>query len=297
MATTRNPKGKIFCSLNGTLINLNELELGISSEVIKEKIGNELIINKRPGPIIYDDFIFETAPIDEIINIISKTWKGENLRLSGSFITTDHNQKAKYEDLFLDSLLTETTVPECDPTSKTAALFGLRIKPALVRNQKGDERTISTKIQKQKSILKSNFRFELGKLPCSRITKIDSFSVNVNVSSETQGNNKYIDMASTSIEFPNIYLTISSADLQPWLEWQKEFIIDGKNSKSDELSGRLVFLGPNLKDELLTIHLNGVGIFSLQRKFESGDKLETFRVGLYCESMELENIKETKPIK
>jgi hypothetical protein len=80
MATTRNPKGKIFCSLNGTLINLNELDLGISSEVIKEKIGNELIVSKRPGPIIYDDFVFEAAPIDEIISIISKTWKGAKFK-------------------------------------------------------------------------------------------------------------------------------------------------------------------------------------------------------------------------
>jgi len=169
-------------------------------------------------------------------------------------------------------------------------MLRLRIKPALTNTQKGDGKLIALpKDLLQKAFLKSNFRFELGKLPCSRIIKIDAFSVTTKLEVESQGSNRYVNMMPTAIDFPNLYLTISSVDLQAWLDWHKQCIIDGKNNPNNEHSGKLVFLGSNLKDELLSIHLQGVGIFSLQRKLESAVKLSSFRVGLYCESMEIGN--------
>lgn len=292
MPVIQSSKQKVFCSLDGAVISLNQFECGISAEVIKMDLGSESAIKKSLGAIVYDDFVFETGLNPKLTELMKKAWKGENAKLTGSFITTDDRLKANYEDIFLDSLLTETTISECDATSKESAVFQFKIKPALTHTQKGDGRLITVpKAQLQKAILlKSSFRFELGKLPCTRVTKIDAFSVTTNLASESKGSNRYVDMTPTSIDFPNLYLTISSVDLQAWLDWHKKCVIDGKNNSNNELTGRLVFLDRNLKDELFAITLSGVGIFSLQRKLES-EKIPTFRVGLYCETMEID-IKE-----
>ncbi len=291
MAKTQNFTQRNFFSLDGTLINLNAFEGGtVSGDVIKDSPGPDLVIRKHLGAVTYEDFVFETGLNDKIVELIKKTWNGENLGLPASFITTDANFKVVYEDIFTDWVLTETIIPRCDAASKETAFFRLRIKPALIRNQKVDGRVIHQQVGlKQKAMLKSNFKFELGSLPCSRVATIDSLSVKVNVSSDSVGSNRPVNKTANSIDFSNIFLTISAADLKPWLEWHKQFIIDGNNSQSDELSGRLVFLAPDLHDELLAIRLQGVGIFSLQRVMEAADKISRFRVGLYCQRMELEN--------
>ena len=290
MAKAQSFIGRNFFSFNGEQVNLHALEGGmVSGEVIKESPGPDLVIGKHLGAVTFEDFVFETGPGDKIIELIKKAWTGENLQLPCSFITTDANFKAVYEDIIPDWLLTETIIPRCDAASKEPAFLQLRIKPALIINQKGDGRLIQQQIRpKQKAMLKSNFKFELGSLPCSRIATIDPLSIKVNVSNELPGNNR-VNMTANSIDFSNIFLNISSVDLKPWLEWHKQFVIDGNNSQSDELSGKLVFLAPDLHNELLEIRLLGVGIFSLQRMPEVADRISRFRVGLYCERMELGN--------
>lgn len=277
-----------FLSLNGTFIPLQSLEGGvISAEVIEnDLIPNEPAV-KHLGSINYGDYIFETGIFQEITELINKSLTSGYLRIGGSFITTDFNLKAEYEDVFLDAVLTETIIPRCDAASREAAFLGLRLKPTSIKNTPGDGKIIDPKNKsKPKPMMQSNFRFELGKLPCARINSIESFTIKSGLSNKTLVNRRQIN-AVNSIDIPNLFLTTSAADLKPWMEWHKQFLIDGKNSQSDELTGRLVFLSPNLKDELLAISLQGVGIFSLERIMENGQKISRFKVGLYCERMEL----------
>ena len=288
MALTKENSARNFLSLNGMLIPLQSLEGGIISAEI---IENDLIPNepavKHLGSTNYGDYIFETGIFQEITELINKSFTAGYLRIGGSFITTGINSKAEYEDVFLDAILTETIIPQCDRASKESAFLGLRLKPTSIKNIPGDGKIIDPKNKsKAKPMMQSNFRFELGKLPCARVTSIESFSVKSGVSNKSLVNGRPINRV-TSINIPNLFLTISTADLKPWMEWHKQFLIDGKNNQSDELTGKLVFLSPNLKDELLTISLQGVGIFSLQRIMENGEKISRFRVGLYCERMEL----------
>lgn len=285
------PTGDL-CSLNGTVINLHSLEGGaISRDVIKaENTGSDFRVMKHLAAIRIEDFIFETGLNDEVTRVIKGTWNGEYVRSNGSFITANADFKAGYEDLFQNALLTETIIPQCDASSKDAAYFRLRLQPEMLQTKTGDGSDVRLSMgQKQKKILKSNFRFELGKLPCGRIATIDSFSVKLNVNVDQIGTGKIPVKKEATIDFPNLFLTISLADLAPWLEFHKKFVIDGNSSQSDELSGRLVFLAPDLKGELFVISLQGVGIFSLQRHLGQTSGISRFRVGLYCEQMAIES--------
>jgi hypothetical protein len=280
-----------FLSLNGTPIILHAFEGGvISAEIVKDILDSDLAVRKHLASLNYSDFIFEIGPSREIIELIKKAWDAENLLLACSLLIADGNFKVEYEEIFSDSLVKEITIPQCDVASKEAAFFRLRIKPALIRNQKGDGRDVRPKGRiVQKQMMKSNFRFELGKLPCSRVATVDSFSVVVNGTNDSGGNKEFVNRTANAIDFPNLFLTILPADLTEWMEWHQRFVIDGKNSQSDELSGRLVFLSPNLSDELLSITLQGVGIFSLEHHTAQVDKISRFLVGLYCQRMVIES--------
>jgi hypothetical protein len=280
-----------FLFLDGTPVILHSFEGGlISADVVQETPRSDSEVNKQLAAIRYEDVIFEAGLNDTIIKVIEKTWNGDTPRLTASLITTDENSKAEYEDTFSDSLVTETVIPQCNITSKDAAFFRLRIKPALIRNIKGDGRVIKSQIKsRQKVMLKSRFKFELEKLPCSRVIAVDSFSVIVNVASNSFSSKRPVDTVTNSINFPNLFLTISMVDFQPWLEWHKKFLIEGNNGKSDELGGRLVFLASDMREKLLAIKLQGVGIFSLQRNIDITGTVFNFRVGLYCERMAIES--------
>jgi hypothetical protein len=279
---------KTFFSLNGQLIILTDYEGGIiTGEIIKDK-GPDQVERKHLGGISYEDFIFETRLNAQVKEVIRKSWEGDNAPLTCSLMDTDAALKATSETVFVDPSLTETIIPKCDGSSKDAAHFRLRIKPALIKIQKGDGKVIQPKITAEKAFLRSNFKFELGNLPCTRVATIDSFSVKKNENGKPQKNPTVAGKANYPLDIENLFLTISIADFSPWLEWHKTFVVDGKNSPSDELSGRLVFLGPNMRDELVAFKLQGVGIFSIERKMVAANQISRFNVGLYCNHIEME---------
>ena len=55
---------------------------------------------------------------------------------------------------------------------------------------------------------------------------------------------------------PDLKLAISMADHQPWADAAKKWFVDGHHEEGDEMSGRIVFLGPDMKKELGEITLD-----------------------------------------
>lgn len=288
MADKRTTPLKNFFSLNGQLINLTDYEGGIiTGDVMKKKVpGQEE--RKYIGSVSFEDFIFETRLNKQVKEMIQKSWEGDSSPLTCSLIATDSTLKATDETVFIAPTLIETVIPKCDASSKEAALIRLRLKPGSIKIQKGDGQVIKQKTTSEKAFLASNFKFELGNLPCARVATIDSISVKKNETGKPQIYSMAAGGANNQLDIENLFLTISSADFSPWLEWYKNFLVEGNHLPSDELSGRLVFLGPNMRDELLAFKLSGVGIFRLERKMLETNQVARFSVGLYCNHIEIE---------
>jgi hypothetical protein len=76
---------------------------------------------------------------------------------------------------------------------------------------------------------------------------------------------------------------------ETWESWFNSFVLGGNNADSQEKTGRLTLLAPDLAQELARIDLFNVGVFRLApepgRQF---DDPRTRRVvaGLYCERMD-----------
>lgn len=208
---------------------------------------------------------------------------------NGTFTAADFNYKAQSQLTFFNALITEVTVPKLDGSSKDSAYFDIGFESEQVRWAKGGGEDIRGKIgPKQKAWLCSNFRVEIGALPCNRVATVDSFTWKCAVAADMIGIHREPTKHPAKVTVPDIKLGISYADHQAWADAAKKWFIDGDHREEHEMTGRIVFLGPNMKDELGEITLLNVGFkkFSDEDAEANSEKIKRFNVELYVEKME-----------
>jgi len=136
--------------------------------------------------------------------------------------------------------------------------------------------------------LPMNFRLTINGLDCTRVTKIDSFTIKQTVQSDALGVQRDYLKEPGKIEFPNLVVTISELGGQTWRDWFEDFVIKGNCGEDKEKMGTLEFLAPNRQDVLFTITFRNLGIFKLApAPMESNsEQVRRFKVEMYCEKME-----------
>ena len=212
---------------------------------------------------------------------------------NGSFTSADFNYKAMSRLDFMNALITSVTCPKLDGSSKDAAYFDVEFEAEQVRWSKGAGDDIRGKIgPKQKAWLCSNFRVEIGSLPCSRVATVDSFTWKCSVAADQIGIFREPTKHPAKVTVPEVKLSISHADHDAWAQAAKKWFVDGHHLESDEMTGRIVFLDPNMTDEIGSIDLMNVGFkkFSDEDSEANSEKIKRFNVELYVEKMKF-NIK------
>ena len=206
----------------------------------------------------------------------------------GTFTAADFDHKAQSSLTFAGGLITSVGVPKLDGSSKDAAYFDIEFEVETVRWAKGDGSDIRGKIgPAQKAWLCSNFRVEIGGLPCSRVATVDAFTWKCSVAADQIGIVREPTKHPAKVTVPDIKLGISYADHDPWAQAAKSWFVDGHHLESDEMTGRIVFLDPNMKDEIGEIELHNVGFkkFSDDDNEANSEKIKRFNVELYVEKM------------
>ncbi|MCH7653519.1 MAG: hypothetical protein IIB14_07585 [Chloroflexi bacterium] len=262
---------------------------GVVAEVPEQRLGPGLLIKKHLSNISYEPFTMQIGMnmSKGFADWIEASFDGGSAAENGSVIAVNSNLHSLSVREFRDALISEVKFPSLDAGSRDPAFLTVKLEPGRINYQSsaGDLTLDST--SRSNKWLASNFRVEIGDLPTSKVSKIDSFTWKQRIVSDEVGAFRDATPKSTNIEVPNITLTISMADLQPWLEWHKDFVIDGKASESDELTGAITFLGPDLKEELAVIELSNIGIvkLSLDNAEANKESLARFTVELYVEGM------------
>ncbi len=262
----------------------------IKAEVATHNLGPENIQKKHIVGIIYEAITVEvgmgmSAGFYEWIRAV---FDRGYVTKSGEIHACDFNYKSMSVREFLAAHISEVTIPALDGSSKEPAYMTVKIDPERIRYRKGDGSQIQRKIvPAAKKWLCSNFRFTLGNLPCSRVAKIDSFTWKLGVIKNEVGQFRVPTKHPAKVEVPNLKLTISMADFEPWQDWLRSFVIEGQCTEGDELTGAITFLAPELKNELAEIELFNVGIISLQEFGQEStmEEVTRFTVELYVEKM------------
>ena len=144
------------------------------------------------------------------------------------FIAADFNYKAQSRIDVRGRADHRVTVPKLDGSSKDAAYFDVEFEAEQVRWAKAGGEDIRGKIgPKQKAWLCSNFRVEIGALPCNRVATVDSFTWKCAVAADQIGIFREPTKHPAKVTVPDIKLSISYADHQAWADAAKKWFVDG----------------------------------------------------------------------
>lgn len=257
-------------------------------EVATTLVGSDLALKKHLSNVTYEPLTLEVG-MDmsaEFFDWIGMSWEQGAMRKNVSLLALDYDYNIQSGRDFVDAYISEVTIPTLAGLSRDPAIMTVKINPGSIRyGGAGGRINFGSPSNERTAWLSSNFRVEIGDLPTSRVARVESFTWKQEVAKDEVGAFREATTQGSKVEVPNLTLTISMADVVPWQVWHKSFVIDGRGSDEEELTGKIVFLSPDLTDELAEIELMHVGLISLNADGQQAEAASTFAVELYVEKM------------
>jgi hypothetical protein len=164
------------------------------------------------------------------------------------YLLTKNNKEKKVRK-FYDAIITEVKFPTLDRSSRKSGYLTVKVKTE--REHFAKVKNVKHKLGTGPKLWSpSNFSLVIDGLHCKHVSKIDGFSIKQKVKG--------------TAELSDLSLTISMRD---WEAWNKRYnAIKGIEKTSNEISGSITFLGPDMKTELSAINISGVRLVSLTKK-------------------------------
>ncbi|HAB15512.1 MAG TPA: phage tail protein [Verrucomicrobiota bacterium] len=294
MATTNVSPTAAFIELEGANPSpARSVDGGaVTASVVEQWAGRSPFAAKNLGPVQVEEFVAELRLDLEqsMADWISTMWSGKFSVRNGRVLLANRNNQTVDSRRFTNAVLTEVGVPALDASSKDVGYLTVKLAPeAVVREKPGGQ--ISPVSSRAKAWLTANFRLEIDGLDCTRVAKIDGFTIKQKMVEESLRDRRMLSK-SGRVQFPNLRITlggVNSPQLSSWAEWFDDFVVKGNCDDSREKNGALVFLAPDLKTELGRIGLFNLGIFRFApAKVEAGtDTIARTMADLYCQRMEL----------
>jgi len=284
--------GHFMLSLDGEPAVLKDMDGGnIKGEVVTVNMGPENLAMKHLATIKYEPFTINVGMSmgKALYEWIKASLDKAHIRKTGFIAAGSYDYKAQGYRHFQNALITEITIPAMDGGSKDGGFFTVKFQPERIEYQKGDDADLKGVVNgKQKRWLCSNFRLRIGNLDCTKVSKIDAITIKQGVVNDAVGEMREDSWEPSKLEIPNLKVTLAASHAQTWIDWHKSFVIDGKCSQTDELSGAIEFLSPD-GQTMGSLDLFQCGIFSLQaEKLEANkDAIARVTAELYVERMAL----------
>ena len=266
---------------------------GITAELINEPAATSQYVKKHIGQPKYEDFQVQVgfSMGEKVYQWIAQSWSMAYPRINGSVTALNYDLQPTSERQFFKALLTETTIPAVDGASKEPAYITLKFAPEYTRTEKptGSKADYGQYGKNEQKVwLPASFKLEIAGLDCSKVSKIDSFTVKQTAVTDDIGEARDVLKEPGKLEFPNLKITLAEATAQSWLDWHENFVVKGNNDETFEKSGILTFLSPNRQEVLAQIKFYNMGIIRAQsEKGEANaDTVKRVQVELYVERME-----------
>jgi hypothetical protein len=185
-------------------------------------------------------------------------------------------------------LITEVGFPAMDAAANDPCYLTLTFAPEYTRHKPAGTATPSPVTTPPDAWLPSNFRLEIDGLDCSRVIRIDAFTVKQKTVGDSIGDPRDQLKEPGQIEFPNLAITMAETAVPTWLDWFESFVVKGRNDETQEKRGALVFLSPNRLTELGRVTFYNLGIFRMAPAMAepTADQRPRMTADLYCERME-----------
>jgi len=297
--------GQFILELDGTPVGfLTSVDGGhFKSDEVKYQTGVQQYLNlvtKYPGKPKYDDITFTVGMANSpaFWDWVQSTINNKPTRRAGAIRVVNYNHHEKQVRSFYGALISEIGFPALDATAKSAATMTIKMSPERLRFADGDNSHrggvtyAQNELAKQKLWLTSNFNFSLERFkgdPSLKHAKIEAFTIKQSVMANPIGRMLETHKYAGSVETPNLQVSFPQSAVKPWMDWYEKCVRHG-NYSGEPTTGSIEFQASDGNTTLLTLHLDNVGITSLEF-----DKLEAHKngiakvkVSLYVEKMRLE---------
>jgi hypothetical protein len=267
----------------------------IAGNVVASASGAEHFTRKQLDRVLYEDISIQvgTSMPAALFNWIATSWSAKSEARDGAVLWADSSFTVRIERPFRGALISETSFPAFDAASKDPGWLTVRIVPLSVEPDSNPGSKLQSTIGKgiTKLWLVSNFRLEIAGLDCTRVSRIEPFSVRRPIEMARPGRGRPI-LSAGRIDFPNLRVTLAAISAPTWQAWHKSFVVDGKNTDADQRAGSISLLAPN-HAELARIELGGLGIVRLStdppepHPANGASLVKQVTADLYCEQMTL----------
>lgn len=224
----------------------------------------------EPCRIVLGSFEASQKPLFEWVKA---AWQGTQERKSGAMMRVGTGGRPVSRREFVKAVIADASIPKLDASSHDTVYITVNLVPDLTRDVTPPA-TLPPTSGHPNTLMSSNFRLSIGGLDCTKVSKIDSFTVTQSVTG--------------GLKFPNLRIELAASSAESWRTWFRSFVIAGDSSSANEKSGSLSFLTPNLASALATVSFQNLGIFRLEEApAEAGGQVSRLVADLYCERMDL----------
>ncbi len=286
--------GKFALEIDGQTEFLKSFEGGFpKAEVVSVPVGPSNFMKKHISMTRYADIVVVCTPLMSrpLFDWTLATLNGNSIRKDGAIITASYDLKEQTRLQFFGATITEIALPACDASSKEAGYLGIKLTPESTKPIGGNGALLKGDFSKsqQKLWLPGNFALEIGGLDCSRVAKIDAFTIKQKVVQDQAGQMREFRKESGKLEFPNLAITMPEAHAGTFYKWFEDMVIKGNSGEDRERDGTLKFLSPNRQEVLLTVNFSHLGIFSFapEKAETNAEAIRRVKIELYCEHITL----------
>lgn len=220
---------------------------------------------------------------------ISNFFAGTCERKNGAIVAGDFYYKERARREFTEALITELTFPKLDANDKNTVYMNVTLGVENIEYKKGDAgKTLDMNgnVEAQKAWKACNFTFVLDgfKDQCTRVAKIDSFTVKLPVLEYHSGGHRTTTKTPTMIEFPNLVFYLPEPDAQAFNDHFKKRGIKGE--VPGRLHGQLTTFD-NAWDTKFTLELINCDVISItpDKLDATSEEIKLVKVELYVERM------------
>lgn len=260
----------IALTLGGqTAGSLAEAEGGSAfTEVIETEpsASKQHIIQKLPGRLKWSTITLKQGiTMDKpYFDWISTAIAGQPQALNGTIAGADESFTIISQTDFFNALITEVGFPALDAASKDTFKMTVKFQPEFTRTAKsgGKVQRFNFSNGWPSKISIGSFKLTINGMDTAGVSKIDALNIKLNYT--TPEDVKVGTPQLSTVDIPNMKVTVAQARAQDFVKWHTDFVIQGNDGVENYKTGSLAFVSSDQKTELFRLDLAGVGIFALE---------------------------------
>ena len=248
---------------------------------------------KRVETLTYEPFAVQVGldGTGGLLKWLSDSLEHGSVLKGGEVHTTDDEYRSLTVRQFFSGVIREAEIPACDANSEEVNHISLKIEPQGLRLQVGRREKLEV-AEEKKPWIAANFRVGVDGLPSQRVLKVDPLVWKQSSPVQSRSVAPEIDSPGNAVvDVPNVRMTISMSDVDPWLNWVNEFLMSGNVGVPQERTGQIDLLAPDQQEVLAQVDLLGLGPVSLDvgELSASPEAQYKFTVEMYCQDMRFQS--------